>query len=437
MKCDHCGAPGAPLRCGRCRDATYCSQHCQRAAWKAHKVSCRTPHLMDSPREASGASAKVSDAAALLHLDSHGFVEALELAARSDSLADFTPLSIALVHNIQSRPGDPPVPPLYIAQLAKGLLIVMGGPTRSAAITASLCHILGTASEKDPLTVSDALRSHPGVLVDLTRRHIDDETVVTLSLGLVCVMCTRECVDRVAHTVAFAASNGLPLIKQVLDLYTPRFVVGSQHTHPVIAALGIANCCLLRAPGAAPKLAQLGLTSLAVEVLSLLVGRSFDDIILLSVVEVVCAIIGNIYAVPGQGAAAVGAGAISSLLALLPTLLDSLIWLQAGCAQKAASVVAQLSWDKSVVPRFDRGVALALLKSLKAAVSKPRSLAAAEIVRSLLCCLDRLVHCAGELVPLLLERGIVATLSAAVEKHSSSLVGISEVAESIRGQLCK
>jgi tetratricopeptide (TPR) repeat protein len=39
--CEHCGDEGAALRCGRCREASYCGKDCQRLAWKAgHKFKC-------------------------------------------------------------------------------------------------------------------------------------------------------------------------------------------------------------------------------------------------------------------------------------------------------------------------------------------------------------------------------------------------------------
>ena len=39
--CDHCGARGPLRRCGRCRDARYCSPRCQQAAWAGgHRRVC-------------------------------------------------------------------------------------------------------------------------------------------------------------------------------------------------------------------------------------------------------------------------------------------------------------------------------------------------------------------------------------------------------------
>jgi len=40
--CDHCGAASAQALsvCGGCREVSYCSRECQKAAWPAHKASC-------------------------------------------------------------------------------------------------------------------------------------------------------------------------------------------------------------------------------------------------------------------------------------------------------------------------------------------------------------------------------------------------------------
>ena len=38
--CDHCGTPGARLRCAKCKTVWYCTRDCQRAAWKSHKKTC-------------------------------------------------------------------------------------------------------------------------------------------------------------------------------------------------------------------------------------------------------------------------------------------------------------------------------------------------------------------------------------------------------------
>ena len=41
MFCEACGALGAKLRCGRCREACYCNRACQEEAWKkGHKLKC-------------------------------------------------------------------------------------------------------------------------------------------------------------------------------------------------------------------------------------------------------------------------------------------------------------------------------------------------------------------------------------------------------------
>ena len=39
MQCHVCGVPSS-LMCSRCKAATYCSQTCQRAAWRDHKLLC-------------------------------------------------------------------------------------------------------------------------------------------------------------------------------------------------------------------------------------------------------------------------------------------------------------------------------------------------------------------------------------------------------------
>ena len=41
--CDVCGAGNCKRRCGRCREAYYCSEECQRSAWPAHKGACAAP----------------------------------------------------------------------------------------------------------------------------------------------------------------------------------------------------------------------------------------------------------------------------------------------------------------------------------------------------------------------------------------------------------
>ena len=40
MSCWTCKKTGALLVCSRCKDASYCSQTCQRADWKGHKKVC-------------------------------------------------------------------------------------------------------------------------------------------------------------------------------------------------------------------------------------------------------------------------------------------------------------------------------------------------------------------------------------------------------------
>eukprot|EP00929_Paragymnodinium_shiwhaense_P078031 TRINITY_DN40355_c0_g1_i1.p1 TRINITY_DN40355_c0_g1~~TRINITY_DN40355_c0_g1_i1.p1 ORF type:complete len:454 (-),score=65.65 TRINITY_DN40355_c0_g1_i1:171-1532(-) len=39
--CSECGSLGAPLRCGRCKSALYCSADCQRKHWPKHKGPCK------------------------------------------------------------------------------------------------------------------------------------------------------------------------------------------------------------------------------------------------------------------------------------------------------------------------------------------------------------------------------------------------------------
>ena len=43
QSCDVCGAGNCKRRCGRCREAYYCSEECQRSAWPAHKGACAAP----------------------------------------------------------------------------------------------------------------------------------------------------------------------------------------------------------------------------------------------------------------------------------------------------------------------------------------------------------------------------------------------------------
>jgi len=40
--CSHCGTQGDGFkRCSRCKNASYCSADCQKAAWKVHKTTCK------------------------------------------------------------------------------------------------------------------------------------------------------------------------------------------------------------------------------------------------------------------------------------------------------------------------------------------------------------------------------------------------------------
>ena len=44
-KCSACGASAEKLlRCSTCSQTCYCSSQCQRAAWPAHKLECKTIH---------------------------------------------------------------------------------------------------------------------------------------------------------------------------------------------------------------------------------------------------------------------------------------------------------------------------------------------------------------------------------------------------------
>mmetsp|Transcript_71682 Transcript_71682/g.164280 ORF Transcript_71682/g.164280 Transcript_71682/m.164280 type:complete len:124 (+) Transcript_71682:167-538(+) len=55
--CSHCGKTGdgdALMRCGRCKQDSYCGAECQRARWKVHKKSCSVPQ----PGRCAGESAR-------------------------------------------------------------------------------------------------------------------------------------------------------------------------------------------------------------------------------------------------------------------------------------------------------------------------------------------------------------------------------------------
>jgi hypothetical protein len=40
-RCERCGRTDLKMKlCGQCRAARYCSEVCQRAAWKLHKPAC-------------------------------------------------------------------------------------------------------------------------------------------------------------------------------------------------------------------------------------------------------------------------------------------------------------------------------------------------------------------------------------------------------------
>lgn len=56
--CDKCGAP-ADLRCTACKSVWYCSQACQRAAWKSHKPVCQASAASGRPTGAASTSERV------------------------------------------------------------------------------------------------------------------------------------------------------------------------------------------------------------------------------------------------------------------------------------------------------------------------------------------------------------------------------------------
>ncbi|KAJ9520159.1 hypothetical protein QJQ45_030082 [Haematococcus lacustris] len=62
--CAQCGTLGEGLlRCGRCREVTYCSPACQKKHWKAHKASCHAPadaasHFASTASKPAGATSQ-------------------------------------------------------------------------------------------------------------------------------------------------------------------------------------------------------------------------------------------------------------------------------------------------------------------------------------------------------------------------------------------
>jgi tetratricopeptide (TPR) repeat protein len=56
-QCHHCRAAEGTKKCSRCRSAWYCSVVCQKAAWKAHKATCKK-----APKVAAGKPGNDADA---------------------------------------------------------------------------------------------------------------------------------------------------------------------------------------------------------------------------------------------------------------------------------------------------------------------------------------------------------------------------------------
>ena len=44
--CEGCGREGRARSCAGCRRAYYCSQACQRRAWRAHRYRCRSSWIL-------------------------------------------------------------------------------------------------------------------------------------------------------------------------------------------------------------------------------------------------------------------------------------------------------------------------------------------------------------------------------------------------------
>ncbi|KAJ8598181.1 hypothetical protein CTAYLR_007377 [Chrysophaeum taylorii] len=51
--CGKCGVPGATKFCGQCKVQSYCSQKCQRAHWREHKVRCK-PRVVETVKYVVG-----------------------------------------------------------------------------------------------------------------------------------------------------------------------------------------------------------------------------------------------------------------------------------------------------------------------------------------------------------------------------------------------
>jgi hypothetical protein len=100
--CAHCSAAAASLRaCSSCGCVRYCGAECQRAAWKAHKASCRAAAALQSLLDAP--SVIGSSAALRAALAPH--------AASPASLAPFAQARLFLLRAIfaeqEAATGDP------------------------------------------------------------------------------------------------------------------------------------------------------------------------------------------------------------------------------------------------------------------------------------------------------------------------------------------